>query len=116
MRRSTQTLLAAAAAILLSAPAFAACAEPAQAPVIPDGVTATMAQMTEAHAAVQSYVNVLQSYQDCLEAQIKMAPKGTKAEVLQKMRDEGNAAIDEAKALGARYKAELTAFKARPAK
>jgi leucyl-tRNA synthetase len=45
---------------------------------------------------VQSYVNTLQSVQDCNEAKIKMSPKGTKADDLQKLRDAGNAAIEAA--------------------
>ena len=45
--------------------------------------------MKAAHEAIQSYVNLLQSEQDCVETRIKIAPKGTKAEDLQKLRDQG---------------------------
>jgi hypothetical protein len=105
------------AALVLAAfaavPAVADCNPPGQAPVVPDGTTATLDQMKTAHSDVQSYVNLLQSYQDCVEAQIKLAPKGTKAETLQRLRDEGNAAIAQAEALQSSYKAQVTAYKAR---
>jgi hypothetical protein len=102
-------------AVLFALPAIAAdCVQPGPAPVIPDGATATVDQLKNAHTQVQSYVNLLQSYQDCVEARIKMAPKGTKAEELQKLRDSGNAAIDQAKALSDNYMAQVKAFKARP--
>ena len=122
MRRSVQANLirnlAIAAVVAFAAlPAAASdCAVPGQAPVIPDGTTATVDQIKEAHTAVQSYVNLLQSYQDCVEAKIKMSPKNTKPEALQKLRDSGNAAIDQAKALSDNYSAQVKAFKARAPK
>ena len=67
------TLAAAALFVFAALPAAASeCTMPGQAPVIPDGTVATVDQIKEAHAAVQSYVNLLQSYQDCVEARIKM--------------------------------------------
>jgi hypothetical protein len=105
-------------AVLLSAaaaPAFAAdCPAPGPAPVIPDGATANVDQFKAAHTAVQSYVNSLQSIQDCNEAKIKIAPRGTKPDDLQKLRDAGNAAIDQAKAISDAYSAQVKVFKARP--
>jgi hypothetical protein len=114
MRRFLPVLSAAALFVVVAVPAFAAdCAQPGPAPVIPDGTTATMDQLKTAHGEVQSYVNTLQSLQDCTEAKIKLAPKGTKPEELQKLRDQGNAAIDQAKALGDAYSAQVKVFKAR---
>jgi len=108
-------LAATAMVVIVTLPAAAAdCVQPGAVPVIPDGATATVDQMKAAHVAVQSYVNGLQALQDCDEAKIKMAPKGTKAEELQKLRDEGNAAIDQAQALQTTYSAQVKAFKARP--
>jgi hypothetical protein len=105
---------AAISGILLASPAGAAeCAAPGQAPIIPDGALATVDQMKTAHTAVQSYVNTLQAYQDCLEAQIKMAPKTAKPEELQKMRDQGNAAIDQATSLSNNYSEQVRAYKTR---
>jgi hypothetical protein len=81
--------------------------------MVPDGATATVDQMKAAHEAIQSYANSLQSVQDCYEAKIKLGQKNTKPEELQKMRDAGNAAVDQAKALGDSYSAQVKIFKAR---
>jgi hypothetical protein len=114
MRRFHHVLSVAALFAVVAFPVFAAdCAQPAEAPVIPDGTTATVDQFKAAHTAVQSYVNSLQSLQDCTEAKIKLAPKTTKPEELQKLRDQGNAAIDQAKALSDSYSAQVKIFKAR---
>jgi hypothetical protein len=106
--------LSAAIFAFVAAPAFAAdCAQPGPAPAVPDGTTATVDQMKAAHQAIQSYANTLQSVQDCYEAKIKMGAKTTKPEDLQKMRDAGNAAVDQAKALSDAYSAQVKIFKAR---
>src|SRR5471032_3101922 len=116
MRRSIQIFAAAALVGFAALPAAAAeCIQPGPAPVVPDGTTATAGQMGTARTAVQGYVNVLQTFQDCQEAKIKNAPKGTKGEDMQKWRDAGNSAIDTAQALSASYSAQLKIFKARPA-
>jgi hypothetical protein len=117
MRRSFQFLAAAALTALAAVPAMAKeCAVPGQAPTVPDGTTATADQMKAAHDGVQSYVNTLQDYQDCLESNIKNAPKGTKGEDLQRLRDKGNAAIAQAEALKNDYVAQVKAYKARQPK
>jgi len=109
--RRFQIALSAAVFAVAAFPAFAAdCAAPGPAPVIPDGTTATAAQMDAAKAAVQSYVNALQSVQDCNEARIKMSPKSMKPDDLQKMRDAGNAAVDQAQALAVAYSAQKKIF------
>lgn len=115
MRPFHQVLSAAAFLVLIASPAaFAAdCAQPGPAPAVPDGTTATVDQMKAAHEAIQSYANSLQLVQDCNEAKIKLAQKSTKPEELQKMRDQGNAAVDQAKALGEAYSAQVKIFKAR---
>ena len=117
MRRSFQSLAAAALVAVIALPAAAReCTAPGPAPAVPDGSSATADQMGAARGAVQGYVATLQDYQDCLEAKIKNAPKGTKGEELQKLRDQGNAAIDQAQALAASYSQQMKIFKARPQK
>jgi len=109
--RRFQIALSAAVFAVAAFPAFAAdCAAPGPAPVIPDGSTATAEQMNATKAAVQSYVNALQSVQDCNEARIKMGQKTIKPDDLQKMRDAGNAAVDQAQALAASYMAQKKIF------
>ena len=115
MRSLNLTVVAVAFVTLVGGAARAAtCPEPALAPSIPDGTTATAAQMKTARANVQAYVNVLQNFQDCLEAQLKMQPK---TELQQRMRDRGDLAIDQANSLKAQYQEQKKAFDARqPAK
>jgi hypothetical protein len=110
MRRFPLALSAAVLAVV-AVPAFAVeCGAPGPAPAIPDGATATAAQMDTAKQQVQSYVNALQSVQDCYEAKIKISQKTTKPDDLQKMRDAGNAAVDQAQALAAAYMAQKKVF------
>jgi len=117
MRRSINALCAAAFLAAFAAPAFAAdCSPPGPAPVIPDGTTATLEQMNATKSAVQSYVNALQSVQDCNEAKIKLGQKTIKPDDLQKLRDAGNAAVDQAAALAAAYSAQKKIFLARAPK
>jgi hypothetical protein len=89
------------------------CTRPGPAPVMPQGATATAEEMKSGHDALQKYVNELQKYQDCNEAQIQQASKDTKPEVKQHWRDEGNAAIDAATQIKNVYTAQLKAYKAR---
>ena len=115
MRRFHLALCAALLAAAAS-PAFAAeCAQPGQAPVVPDGQTATQAQMDAAKQQVQAYVNSLQSLQDCYEARIKMTQKTAKPDDLQKMRDAGNAAVAQAQGLAVAYSAQKKIFNNRAA-
>ena len=115
MRSLKLTVVAVAFVALFGGAAKAAtCPEPALAPSIPDGTTATAAQMKTARGNVQAYINVLQNYQDCLEGQISMEPK---TELKQRMRDRGDLAIDQANSLKAQYEEQKKAFDARqPAK
>jgi hypothetical protein len=114
MRPFHHALCAAGFLAFVASPAFAVdCPAPGPAPAVPDGATANVDQMKAAHEQIQSYANLLQSVQDCNEAKIKMAPKGTKPDDLQKLRDAGNAAVDQAKALGDAYSAQVKIFKAR---
>ena len=113
LRLGTAGLLA-----VLALPAAAECVPPGAAPTLPDGATATMGQMKEAHPLVEAYVRKMQAYRNCIEDAIKAIPQGTvTAEKVQKMRDAGNAAVDQAKALSDAYSAQVKIFKARaPAK
>ena len=109
--RRFQIALSAAVFAVAASPAFAAeCAQPGQAPVVPDGQTATAAQMDTAKQQVQSYVNSLQSVQDCYEAKIKIGRTSLKPDEAQKMRDAGNAAVDQAQALATAYVAQKKIF------
>ena len=110
MRRLTIALSAAALAVAASSAFAADCPVPGQAPAIPDGATATQAQMDAAKQQVQSYVNFLGSVQDCNEARIKIGKGTLKPDEAQKLRDAGNAAYDQAAALRNAYMAQKKIF------
>lgn len=98
---------------LLTAPAYAECKKATVAPEIPQGATASAADMDKARKAVQAYVNDLQAYQSCMEQQIKSVPERTDPEIKQLWRDRGNAAIDAANRIKDAYIAQSRIYKAR---
>ena len=64
-------LLTAAAFVILAAPAFGQdrCSAPL-APVVPDGKTASVAQLSQAAKEVVAYIRASDDYQTCLLAEI----------------------------------------------
>ncbi len=111
---AVRRLVAAAFVIALAFPAAAECVLPATAPVVPDGATATMSQMKDVHPRVQDYVLKLRAYRNCVEAAIRAIPPGTvKPDVVQKMRDAGGNALDQAKSFSDNYAVQVAALKAR---
>ena len=93
--------------------AAAECAKPPRPPQMPQGATATDEEMKHGREVLQTYVNVLQEYQKCMEAQIKNAPPDTKPEVKQQWSANADAAIDAAHTIADVYSIQLRAFKAR---
>ena len=81
----TRGLLVTAALVMLAGPAFAQgfedkCSAPI-APVVPDGKTAAVPQLTQAANDVKNYVKASDDYQQCLLAEIntyETQAKGTK--------------------------------------
>jgi hypothetical protein len=98
---------------IVACPAFAdECHRPSSAaPPVPDGATATIVQFKEAHPAVEDYVHALEAYEDCIAARIKLMPAGTKPDDVQKLRADRGAAMDDAKAVGDAYMAQVKIFK-----
>ncbi len=91
----------------------ALCVWPTPEPVIPQGETASAADMRQGRDAVQAYVNRLQNYQACLEQAYSIAPPETMDEIKSGWRKEGNHAIDVANAMAAAFSVQLKAYKAR---
>ncbi len=96
-----------------AAGASADCKLPGHAPVMPQGATASEEEMKEGHDALQKFVNELQTYQKCMEQQVKDAPPDTKPDVKQRWQAEADAAIDAAQQIADVYSAQLRAYKAR---
>lgn len=99
--------------LLLSGVAHAECPKPPRPPQMPQGATASDEDMKHGREVLQTYVNTLQDYQKCMEAQIKNAPPDTKPEVKQQWAANADAAIDAAHEIADVYSIQLRAFKAR---
>ena len=108
--RSTVTALILA---LAAQGASAACADPPKPPYMPQGATATEEEMKQGHDALQRYVDVLQTYQACMDQQVKDAPPDTKPEVKAQWQANADAAINAAHAVADVYSMQLRVFKSR---
>jgi hypothetical protein len=93
--------------------AYAACPPLPKMPQMPQGASASEEDMKEGRQKLQSYVNLLQDYQKCMEEQIKTAPPDTKPEVKQQWQANADAAVDAAHEIADIYSIQLRAFKAR---
>lgn len=112
-RCSCLPALALFALALAAAPVWADCPRPPAGPQMPQGATASDEEMKEGREALQKYVKLLETYQACMEAQVKAAPKDTKPEVLQRWQALANSAIDAAHEIADVYSIQLRAYKAR---
>jgi hypothetical protein len=113
MRDVFRGTMMAATIFIFSGAALADCKKPPRPPQMPQGATATDDDMKHGREALQTYVNVLQDYQKCIEAQIKNAPPDTKPEVKQQWAANADAAIDAAHEIADVYSIQLRAFRAR---
>jgi hypothetical protein len=112
MRPLPQLLAAVTLLSAFAAPAPAQdCKRPANPPAIPDGAKASVDQFKAAHPLIQAYVLSLDAYKECLDGQIKQLPPGSKPDAVQKLRDEGGNALDEAKTLSTAYQDQVKIFK-----
>ena len=89
------------------------CLLPGPPPVPPDGVTATDADMKLGHDAMQNFVNELEAYQACRDAQADHAGPDVSQSDKQKLIDDGDRAIDEANALAHAFGVQLDAYHAK---
>ncbi|HEX4507764.1 MAG TPA: hypothetical protein VH722_18700, partial [Alphaproteobacteria bacterium] len=96
MRDVFRGTMMAAIILISSGTALAECKKPPKGPQMPQGATATDEDMKHGREQLQIYVNILQEYQKCMEAQIKNAPADTKPEVKQQWAANADAAIDAA--------------------
>jgi hypothetical protein len=113
-------LLGAAAFAMLAAPAFAQdrCSSPL-APVVPDGKTATVAQLSQAAKEVVAFIKASDEYQTCLLAAIaeqdKLSkdPKNPPDPAIKKaLEAKGDANQKEKERVGGDYNRSAAAYKA----
>jgi hypothetical protein len=100
-------------AAALSGAGWAECAAPPHAPDMPQGATATDEEMKAGHDALQKYVNTLEQYEACIDAEIKAAPPDTKPEDKARLIANADAAIEAAHEIADIYSIQLRAFKSR---
>jgi len=99
--------------LFVGSAAQAACASPPRAPQMPQGASAGDEDMKEGRVRLQKYVDILQTYQKCMEDQIKDAPPNTKPELKQEWQANADLAVDAAHEIADVYAIQLRAFKAR---
>lgn len=104
-----------ATSILLASQAYANCDYPERAKV-PDGTTATEAEMIEGQKAVKSFMAAMDVYLACLEEQTSAAAtEGEDPEITQQREavagKRHNAAIDDMEVLAAAFNEQVRAYK-----
>ena len=121
--KSLLAAVAIAAAVLAPA-AYADCSYPPAPTQIPDGNTATLAQMLAAQKVVAAYNEQMNAYLSCiqLERDSRVAQAGAQLTKQQKQELEAieiqkhNAAVDQLQAVANRFNAQVKVFKARDKK
>ena len=121
-----KSLLTAAviAAAALAPAAYADCTYPAAPSPIPDGNTATLAQMLSMQKAVKAYNEEMNAYLSCiqLERDSRVAQVGDKLTKQQKQELEAievqkhNAAVDQLHAVADQFNAQVKIFKSKDKK
>jgi hypothetical protein len=89
------------------------CVLPGPAPVPPDGLTASEAEMQLGHDVIQRFVEQLEHYQACLNTRIDHPAPGVTAQQKDTWTQQGDSAVDEANALAQAFSVQLKIFKAR---
>jgi hypothetical protein len=105
----------AALSVLFGGPVLADCAVPDNNVQIPDGSTATKAEMISAQKAVQAYDAAVKQYSDCLqqEQQTKIDAGGDKAKLQKQYAELNNAQVEKVQQLADKFNVELKAYKAK---
>jgi hypothetical protein len=112
-----------AALALFAAPVHAACTYPTAPSKIPDGATATVAEMVAAQALVKKFDENINAYTACikLEEDAQLAKGGhnltaeEKKAIEQLQAQKNNAAVDEDQKIADRLNEQIRIFKAKSA-
>jgi hypothetical protein len=112
--------LLAAGALVAAQASFAACTYPKAPTQLPDGTTATLAEMVDGQKAVKQFTVDMDVYLKCVDDENPPAPAGTKLsdeekkaqDTREKMKvQKHNAGVADEEALAARFNAQIKAFK-----
>jgi len=123
--KALSSLLIVAVAVV-SSHAYAACTYPKAPEKLPDGATASQADMVSAMKTVQAYNADIKAYTDCLRNEHDQqladdAKKPEKDRMTKQQKDDfdkvtvqkNNAAVDEAESVTTRFNEQIRAFKAK---
>jgi hypothetical protein len=116
-----KALFSLAAIAVCAAPVHAACTYPTAPAAIPDGATATLAEMVAAQKAVKQFDEEINAYTACIKLEESAQLKGDKLTADQKKAIEAqqaqknNAAVDQDQALADRFNEQIRIFKAKSA-
>jgi hypothetical protein len=111
MTRLTCCLITLAAAAVVQT-AQATCTYPPEV-TVPDGKTATDAEMKAANAAVKDYMAAVEAYLACLDEEEKSLGEAVTDEQKNVHTARHNAAVDALNAVAARYNEQVQVFKKR---
>ncbi len=115
-------------AALAVAPAYGACSYPPAPTSIPDGNTATLAEMVAAQKAVKEFDALITAYTSCLKLELDAAVAKSAAPSDKKQTEEQqaelkrmteqevqkhNAAVEDDEAIAARFNEQVKVFKAK---
>jgi cell fate (sporulation/competence/biofilm development) regulator YmcA (YheA/YmcA/DUF963 family) len=112
-----------AALALFAIPVHAACTYPTAPMKIPDGATATLAEMVAAQKLVKKFDEEINAYTACikLEEDAQLAKGGDKltaeqkSAIEQQQAQKNNAAVDEDQKIADRFNEQIRIFKAKSA-
>lgn len=110
-------IIAAGFLSLAAGTSFAACDYPSKV-TIPDGNQATTEEMFAGQKAIKAYMESMNAYLDCIEAETKAAASEGEAEEITIEREallakRHNAAIEEMEKVAAEFNVQVRAYKSR---
>ncbi len=100
-------------AALISANASARCVYPKKPKDLPDGNTATEAQMLESNKNVKTYRDEMQGFLDCLNSTAESLDPETEKKQIEILGARHDAAFDELTAVAAQFNEAVRIYKAR---
>ena len=108
-RRAMHMLVLSSASLFMAATAQANCNFPANIE-IPDGSSATEAELVATQSTVKQYMAAVETYLACLEAETKALGPGITEDQIRVHDMKHNAAVDEMEKLASAFNAEIRAF------
>src|SRR5580698_10288688 len=109
-----KALFALAAIALCAAPVHAACTYPTAPAKIPDGATATLAEMVAAQKAVKQFDEEINAYTACIKLEEDAQLNGEQKKAIEAQQaQKNNAAVDEDQAIADRFNEQIRIFKAK---